>query len=392
MTKTNNIPKHWQIKKLGDVCRIVYGKGLPIKELKKTGYPVFGANGIIGHNDKYLYEQEEVLISCRGASSGKINLSPPKCYVTNNSLILEINNDKQLYKKFLFHILQTVNKTKLVTGTAQPQVTINNAVELSFILPPLPEQEAIVAKIEELLSDLENGKQQLITAQQQLKIYRQSLLKWAFEGKLTNKDVKDGELPEGWKWVALDKVSDSCLGKMLDKTKNKGIFQPYLRNISVRWGKFDLSNIEEMKFEPHEEERYRLKYGDLIICEGGEPGRCAIWKSNNPNMKIQKALHRVRVYDSLSVTFLYYFIYYSSMSGMLYKYFTGTTIKHLTGRELKKIEFPLPLLKEQQQIVDELESKLTVCDKIEETISQSLLQAESLKQSILKKAFEGKLV
>jgi len=109
-------------------------------------------------------------------------------------------------------------------------------------------------------------------------------------------------------------------------------------------------------------------------------------------MKIQKALHRVRVNELLSEVYLFHFMYYSANSGLLKQYFTGTTIKHLTGRELKKIEIPLPPKKEQLLIVDELESKLTVCYKIEETISQSLQQAETLKQSILKKAFEGKLV
>jgi type I restriction enzyme S subunit len=83
-------------------------------------------------------------------------------------------------------------------------------------------------------------------------------------------------------------------------------------------------------------------------------------------------------------------MFYAAKSGLLKKYFTGTTIKHLTGRELKKIEIPLPSIKEQNFIVDELESKLTVCDKIEETIRQSLQQAATLRQSILKKAFEGK--
>jgi len=386
------LPKGWQRKKLGAICGIVYGKGLPVKQLKPSGFPVFGANGIIGFNDKYLFEEPQVLISCRGAASGKINLSPPKCYVTNNSLVLDIKKKDEVDKNYLFFALSIAKKTKLVTGTAQPQVTINNAVELDIPFPPLPEQQAIVSKIEELFSELDNGITLLKTAQQQLKVYRQSLLKWAFEGKITNKKVKDGELPKGWNLNALGDVSEMCLGKMLDKKKNKGNYLPYLRNISVRWGHFDLSDLEEMRFETYEEERYSLKNGDLIICEGGEPGRCAIWKSVVPNMKIQKALHRVRVKNMVSEIYLYHYIFYATMAGLLKKHFTGTTIKHLTGRELKKIEIPLPSIKEQNFIVSELESKLTVCDKIEETISQSLQQAETLRQSILKQAFEGKLV
>ncbi|RHW57309.1 restriction endonuclease subunit S, partial [Cronobacter sakazakii] len=97
-----------------------------------------------------------------------------------------------------------------------------------------------------------------------------------------------------WKQVRLGDFIDSCLGKMLDQKKNKGAFHPYLGNSNVRWGEFDFSNLAEMKFEDTEHERYALKKGDLVVCEGGEPGRCAIWEDEIPNMKIQKALHRIR--------------------------------------------------------------------------------------------------
>ena len=261
-----------------------------------------------------------------------------------------------------------------------------------FPLPEISEQHAIVAKIEELLSELDKGKQQLETAQQQLKVYRQALLKWAFEGKLTNKEVKDGELPEGWIWVKLEEVSQSCLGKMLDKKKNTGTLKPYLRNINVRWNNFDLEDLFEMRFEESESDRFGILKGDLIICEGGEPGRAAIWNEQFPNIKIQKALHRVRFKGKATAEFFLFYLNLISSTKALDQYFTGTTIKHLTGQSLRKISFPFPSIDEQQQVVHELESRLSVCDKVEETITISLKQAETLRQSILKKAFEGKLV
>ena len=98
-----------------------------------------------------------------------------------------------------------------------------------------------------------------------------------------------------WEKAKLGDISRMCLGKMLDKEKNKGDFQPYLANINVRWGRFDLHNLQQMRFETNEQERYGLNDGDLVVCEGGEPGRCAIWKGETPDMKIQKALHRVRI-------------------------------------------------------------------------------------------------
>jgi len=106
----NKLPKDWKIKRLGDLCNIVYGKGLLTKNLKEIGYPVFGANGIIGFNDKYLFEEIRVLISCRGAYSGKINFSPPKCYVTNNSLVLDIKDTNYLNKNYLFYSLGAAKK------------------------------------------------------------------------------------------------------------------------------------------------------------------------------------------------------------------------------------------------------------------------------------------
>ncbi len=95
-----------------------------------------------------------------------------------------------------------------------------------------------------------------------------------------------------WKKMRLGDISDMCLGKMLNKETNKGEFQPYLANINVRWGSFDLTNLDMMRFEKSEHDRYGLKFGDIVMCEGGEPGRCAIWKEEIPDMKFQKALHR----------------------------------------------------------------------------------------------------
>jgi type I restriction enzyme S subunit len=106
-----------------------------------------------------------------------------------------------------------------------------------------------------------------------------------------------------WTKLTLGEISDSCLGKMLDQEKNKGSLQPYLANLNVRWGGFSLESLQKMRFEDNEQERYGLVYGDLVICEGGEPGRCAIWRNQMPNMKIQKALHRLRVKPGFSADF-----------------------------------------------------------------------------------------
>ena len=323
------------------------------------------------------------------------------------------------------------------------------------------EQKRIVAKVEELFSELDNGIESLKTAREQLKVYRQAVLKHAFEGKITahwreqNKDKlettdqilervnserealhhqqlkeynaavklwegsgkvgkkpakpkdlldtnllknerisKLPEIPFGWAWFDLASVvQESVLGKMLDKEKNKGILKPYLRNINVRWGSFDLSNLLEMRFEEFEFARYSLINGDLVICEGGEPGRCAIWKNEIPEIRIQKALHRVRVYDQIiKPEYLYYYIVFSNDVGLLGRHFTGTTIKHLTGEGLSNVEIPLCSTFEQKSIVTKLQSFFSAISRLECEIASELKRSEALRQSILKKAFSGKLV
>lgn len=159
-----------------------------------------------------------------------------------------------------------------------------------------------------------------------------------------------------WEKVKLGEVTESCLGKMLDQKKNKGSYKPYLANVNVRWGFFDLDNLQEMRFEDDEDERYGIKYGDLIICEGGEPGRCAIWKEQIPNMKIQKALHRVRVHDIMDFRFVYYWFLLASKQGALKQYYTGATIMHMPGQKLKEVLIDKPPLIVQQRIGAYLET------------------------------------
>ncbi|MEO9477119.1 MAG: restriction endonuclease subunit S [Cyclobacteriaceae bacterium] len=174
-----------------------------------------------------------------------------------------------------------------------------------------------------------------------------------------------------WTVYRLGDISDSCLGKMLDKKKNKGEFQPYLSNKCVRWGSFDFEYLSEMKFEEHESKRYGLIYGDLIICEGGEPGRCAIWKDEVPNMKIQKALHRLRVHNEFSNEFLYYRFLLAGRTKGLDKYFIGSTIKHLTGVSLKGIEFSFPYFNEQKaiaKVLSDLDAKITLNNRINQEL------------------------
>ena len=153
-----------------------------------------------------------------------------------------------------------------------------------------------------------------------------------------------------WKTKQLDEVADFCLGKMLDQRKNKGNLLPYLANVNVRWGEMDLHNLREMRFEHRELDRFGLKYGDIVMCEGGEPGRCAIWKEQIPGMMIQKALHRIRPHKCLDYRFLYYTFLEKGRTGRFAPLFTGATIKHLPREKLALVEIAIPPLPTQTRI------------------------------------------
>ena len=294
---------------------------------------------------------------------------------------------------------------KYDNGTAQPNLAAKSFEQFLFPLPPLAEQKRIVAKIEELLPLIERYEKAWSRLEDFNKRFpgdmQKSILQMAIQGKLVEQRPMEGtgeelyrhiqaekqtlikagkikkekplleiaedeipfEIPESWKWVRLPDVSSMCLGKMLDKQKNKGTSCPYLRNVNVRWGDFDLSDLLEMKFEDEQDERFLIQPGDLVMCEGGEPGRCAVWNEDN-SIHFQKALHRIRFYNRLLPQLYQFLFYYYANSGVLASLFTGTTIKHLTGQALDKVIIPLPPLAEQKRIVARLEELLPLCERL----------------------------
>ena len=198
------------------------------------------------------------------------------------------------------------------------------------------------------------------------------------------------DLADGWVWTRFSSIADISLGKMLDAAKNKGDAQKYLRNVNVRWGAFDLSDVLEMRFEEDEFDRFSIVRGDLVVCEGGEPGRCAIWDSDEA-IFYQKALHRVRPISVLS-EFIYYVLRAFIGAGIYDRYYTGTTIKHLTGQSIKMLPIPLPPLNEQRRLTEQLDKMQLYIDAIESDKSDVITLIAQTKSQILDLAIRGQLV
>ena len=362
-----------QVKKWAEVLHIISGKNQRTVSDPAGQYPIYGSGGIMGRANDFLCEAGSTIVGRKGTINRPIFVNER---FWNVDTAFGVFPGETLHPKFLFYFCQSFNFKALDKSTTIPSLAKRDLLNIEMPVPPLPDQERIVARIEELFSQLDAGVAELKTAKERLKVYRQAVLKEAF-GKVTT------HTPFG-------EIIDARLGKMLDKEKNTGNFHKYLRNINVRWFSFDLSDLLEMRIEADEIEKYSVSHNDLIICEGGEPGRCAVWDKQD-SIFYQKALHRVRFLDNSNPRFYMYYLWFSAQAGQLCRYFTGTGIKHLTGQSLSKVIVPTADRTIQDSIVAEIESRLSVCDSIQKTVDTALQEAEALRQSILKKAFEGRL-
>ena len=173
---------------------------------------------------------------------------------------------------------------------------------------------------------------------------------------------------------------------MLDKSKNKGEPRPYLRNLNVRWFEFALNDVLEMRFLPEEEARYTAVNGDVLICEGGYPGRAAIWTDDEP-IYFQKALHRVRFHEPERNKWFVYYLHFRDLEGTLSKHFNGAGIQHFTGEALAKFELPVPPLPEQQRIVGILDEAFEGIATAKANAEKNLQNARTLFESHLDSVF-----
>jgi len=185
-SEIGEIPKGWEVRPLGSVFLIQYGKNLPTKNLIEDGYPVFGGNGVIGFHSKYIYEEVMTLIACRGAASGKVGRSLPKSFVTNNTLVINHGGAELTSQRFIEFTLESGDPENYVTGSAQPQLTIDNIKNFPFITPP----SEIVNSFQGIVNPLANRQLLLDSENQVLSELRDTLLPKLISGELRIPDAE----------------------------------------------------------------------------------------------------------------------------------------------------------------------------------------------------------
>ena len=402
MTQKNKLPKDWKYKTLGEILKISSGSGLTKSKRNDEGeFLVYGGNGITGKHSEYLFEEERFIIGRVGVHCGNAYITKPKSWVTDNAFVVSFN-EVEINKKFLLHLIGVLNLNKYSVSTAQPVISQGTIYPIEITLPPLDTQHLIVSKIEELFSELDKGIEDLKTSQLQLKTYRQSVLKYAFEGKLTNKKVKEAELPKSWDWVKIEfllfdtkkGMSTGPFGTMLKKYEHQKDGIPVLGIENIGEGVFQLPNKIFITSEKAKElKNFVVIENDIIISRSGTVGEICLLPKKMENSIISTNLIRVRLNQKIiNPKYFVYLFQGGKVRQEVFDLCKGSSRAFLNQTILKSLNFPYCEINEQNRVIQEIESRLSVADKMEESITQSLQQSEILRQSILKKAFSGELV
>lgn len=416
MSEEKELPEGWIETTLGEIGKIVSG-GTP-----STSVAQYWGNEInwispvdlSGYKKKYIVKGGKS-ISKLGLQNSSAKLMPagsvlfssraPIGYVAIANSELSTNQGFKsvipfncVFNEYLYYYLKSAKKQAedLASGTTFKEISLSNFSKLPIPLPPLPEQHRIVAKIEELFSSLDKGIESLKTAQQQLKVYRQAVLKWAFEGRFgyaqrPTGSVKDGELPEGWVWKKLKDLGKVETGTTPPKSNPEFYSDeyPFYKPTDLEASDNVVKSTDGLSKLGIERARFVPEFSTLVTCIGATIGKTGFIKRGGG---FNQQINAIIPNDNVVPKFIYYQAISPKFQEKIIENASATTLPILNKSKFENLEMVICDKSEQHHIVSEIESRLSVCDKIEESITTSLQQAEALRQSILKKAFEGKLV
>ncbi|MBU4321340.1 MAG: restriction endonuclease subunit S [Nanoarchaeota archaeon] len=406
------LPKGWVWTKLGELGEIVTGT-TPCKSKKEyygeaypffkptdlnTGYYVRESKDALsdeGIKHARLLPEKSILVTCIGATIGKTGFV--RVEGASNQQINALIPNKNILPEFIYFMCISPKFQKSIidkaSATTLPILNKSKFEILPFPLPPLPEQNCIVAKIEELFTKRDAGVEALKKIKTQLKRYRQSVLKHAFNGKFTNENIKDGELPNNWKWKEIKEIT-SVLGDGLHGTPKYSDIGNYffINGNNLSNGKIEIKeNTKRVTIEEYEKYKKPLNKRTIFVSINGTLGNTAFY--NNEKVILGKSACYFNVLDTIDKRYVRYCITSNRFINYANKTATGSTIKNVGLKAMREFEIPIPTtLEEQQLIVDTIETHFSSADKVQEIVDKALTQAERLRQSILKTAFEGRLV
>ena len=352
----------WEYKKLGEVCEIYQPKTIASSLLKEEGkYPVFGANGMIGRYDSYNHKDPEVLLCCRGATCGAINVSFPFSWINGNAMVVKPINDSYL-KTFLRYLLLTLDYSHIITGAAQPQITRKSIGPVIVPVPHLSEQQSIVDYLDSAFAKIDAMKANAEKALNEAKALFQASLKEMLEPK------------EGWEEK---KIKECCIELFaggdvpkpdMSKNKTKDFIVPIYTNGVENEGLYGYTN------------NARVNEPAVTISARGTIG--ATFRRFKPFYPAIRLITAVPNKDILCIDYLYYALKTLTIGN------SGTSIPQLTIPNIKKVVIPVPPLSEQQSIVETLDSLKSKVDRLQANYDKISQECDALKQAILRQVFE----
>lgn len=398
--------------------------GLDLEDLEKGGRllvkKTVGERKAVG--DKTIFTKGDVLYSKLRPYLLKILVAPDSGICTPEIVPFTVYGG--ISAEYIVNFLKSPYVDGLVNGETygikMPRAGTDTMISLLVPLPPLSEQHRIVAKIEELLPYIERygkAEEHLTTLNTTFpEALKKSILQEAVQGKLVPQnpddepasvlleriraekqalikagkikkdkhesvivtrdkipyEIIDGkercladevpfEIPDSWCWCRLGTIFQHNTGKTLNSSNHQGTMMQYITTSNLYWDRFELDKLREMLFTDSEVEKCTVTKGDLLVCEGGDIGRAAIWNYDYP-MRIQNHIHRLRSYAPVEVYFFYYVFYLYKRAGLIGG--KGIGIQGLSSNAIDKLLIPLPPLAEQKKIVAKIEELMQYCDKL----------------------------
>jgi type I restriction enzyme, S subunit len=425
------LPDNWLLSKLGECVDILDSQRIPVnrseREKRISGkdksllYPYYGATGIVGWIDNYIFEEELILLGEDGApflesSKDKAYIVKGKFWVNNHAHVLRAKNGVAT-NQFIMHYLNFFDFHGFVTGTTRLKLNQMRMKEIPILIPPLSEQKRIVDQIEELFTQLDAGVASLKRVKVALKRYKASVLKAAVEGRLVSQDPSDEPaeellrrigkkplerddlpvLPEGWCWVNLANLTDLISGHAFKKREYSQTGTRILQIANVSFGKIVWDQEAYLPIEYLEKfPRLVLNPGDILMALNrpilGDELKIGQVKEQDLPAILYQRVGRFDFYNPKIRPYFLIFAQSRSFINQLKKTLQGVDQPFINKPSLLNFLIPLPPLEEQHRVVAEVERLLSLAEQVEVAVESSLKLAGHQRQAILKQAFEGRLV
>ena len=386
------VPEGWCISTIGEVFNLQAGKNISANDIHECSqnfpYACYGGNGIRGYVNDYNRDGKFPIIGRQGALCGNVNFAEGKFYATEHAVVVTCFAGVNI--EWARYILEAMNLNQYATATAQPGLSVATVNEVEFMLPPLNEQCRIADFIANCFEAIESLTTQANDLRLTLDKAKSKILDLAIHGKLVPQDPNDEpasellkrinpkavascdnphyeNIPSSWVCTTMGSIFQHNTGKALNKSASTGgALLPYLTTSNVYWKTFDLSVVKEMRFKESEIEKCTIRKGDLLVCEGGDIGRAAIWDKDY-SICIQNHLHRLRPKgDVVPLLYLYYIMYLKLSNNLEGK---GIGLQGFSSGLLDKLEVPLPPYNEQIRIVDKIQEAFNMLDTIAESLN-----------------------